>query len=271
MITVFHCGYDSRHRSILDMYHPKGTPDYTLLIIKTEAFFEQHGEVIQTPANTVILYDKGSYVHYGCHKANYNDDWIHFDLSEEELPFLKGLHIPFNTPCSLSYAGHLSDYARLVVLEKHTSHPYREEVIDSLMRALLYALSSQLQEAPDEIVTHKYYDQMNSLRISILNAPHKKWSVEEMAKSIHMSPSYFQHLYQLLFGTSCIQEVIQARIKNACFYLRTTDMSVHSLAAFCGYDNELHFMRQFKKHTQMTPTQYRTYFKNQSDPWNDEV
>ena len=41
-------------------------------------------------------------------------------------------------------------------------------------------------------------------------------------------------------------------------------MSISSLAAFCGYDNELHFMRQFKKGTGMTPSQYREAHRGSS-------
>lgn len=78
-----------------------------------------------------------------------------------------------------------------------------------------------------------------------------------MAEYVHISPSYLQHLYRELFGISCIQEVIQARLNTARFYLRTTDISVQSISVLCGYENELHFMRQFKKFTDMTPSQYR--------------
>lgn len=49
MITVGHCGYDSRHRTRLEMRRPGGTPDYTLLLIKTEAFFRIDGKTLQTP------------------------------------------------------------------------------------------------------------------------------------------------------------------------------------------------------------------------------
>lgn len=40
-------------------------------------------------------------------------------------------------------------------------------------------------------------------------------------------------------------------------------MSIRSLADFCGYENELHFMRQFKKFVGMTPSQYRLANKGQ--------
>lgn len=259
MIKIYNCGYESRHRAVFSMRRPVGTPDYTLLVVKTSAYFEVDHVLIDTPPDTAILYDKNSYVHYGCSEPSYNDDWIHFDLDDQDLSFINSLQIPFNTPCPLSYTGQLSDYARLIVLEKHGNRPYKEQILDSLMRVLLYSLASQIHSQPDKITSHKLYGILNDLRISICNMPHKKWTIENMAHSVHLSPSYFQHVYKKLFGISCMQEVIQARLKNACFYLRTTDMSIQSLAEFCGYDNELHFMRQFKKYRNMSPSQYREY------------
>ena len=260
MITVGHCGYDSRHRTRLEMRRPGGTPDYTLLLIKTEAFFRIDGKTLQTPPGTVILYEPSVPVHYGSVGASYNDDWIHFLPEDCALPFLQELKLPCNTPCTLSFTGQLSEYARMIVLEKNSEHPYREQILDSLMRTLLYSLASQLLSSPDEAMENKYYSAMNELRMSILNTPHKKWTIEAMAELVHISPSYLQHLYRELFGVSCIQDVIQARLKSARFYLRTTEMSIQSIAELCGYENELHFMRQFKKFTNMTPSQYRSHY-----------
>lgn len=257
MITVGHCGFDSKHRMHLEMRRPCGTPDYTLLLVKTRAFFVIKGERILTMPGTVILYDKNEPVHYGSAGPLYNDDWIHFLPDETDLPFLLGLEIPFNTPHSLPYMAQLSEYARMIVMEKHTAHPYSRQILDSLMHALLYSLASQLQSPEDKAMAHKYYPVMNDLRMAVLNSPHKRWTVDTMAEYVHISPSYLQHLYRELFGISCIQEVIQARLNTARFYLRTTDISVQSISVLCGYENELHFMRQFKKFTDMTPSQYR--------------
>ena len=63
-----------------------------------------------------------------------------------------------------------------------------------------------------------------------------------------------------------MQDLISARIEHAKLQLRLSDMSVSSLALFCGYENELHFMRQFKKRTGLTPSQYReTHRRPQGD------
>jgi len=261
MITIINCGYDSSHRTQLDIHRPEGSGNYTLLFIKSDAFFEKNGIYLDIVPNTVILYGKDDYVHYGCREPHFNDDWIHFDITEEDLLFFNKLEIPRNTPCPLSYSGQLSEYTRLIVLEKHSEHLSQDKILDSLMRALLYSLASQIHAAPDQKKSHKYYNSMNQLRVAVLNTPYKKWSVEDMAGQIALSPSYFQHLYKELFGTSCIQDVIQARLKNACFYLRTTDMPIHALSGFCGYDNELHFIRQFKRYLRMTPSKYREHYQ----------
>lgn len=118
MITVGHCGYDSRHRTRLEMRRPGGTPDYTLLLIKTEAFFRIDGKLCRLRPGTVILYEPSVPVHYGSVGASYNDDWIHFLPEDCDLPFLQELKLPCNTPCTLSFTGQLSEYARMIVLEK---------------------------------------------------------------------------------------------------------------------------------------------------------
>lgn len=75
----------------------------------------------------------------------------------------------------------------MIVLEKNSEHPYREQILDSLMRTLLYSLASQLLSSPDEAMENKYYSAMNELRMSILNTPHKKWTIEAMAELVHIS------------------------------------------------------------------------------------
>lgn len=261
MIQVFNCGYESRHSSGLDIRRQNGSSDYTLLIIKSEAFFEQNGETTLLHPNTILLYEKFAYVHYGSIHPKYNDDWIHFDLIKGEETLFDTLAIPLNTPFSLPSCTQLSEYARLIVQETLGTGVWKEQILDSLMHLLLYSLDTMIRTASASNTAHKYDSCMKQLRMELLNTPHKKWTIPRMAEHVHMSPSYFQHLYKQLFGISCMQEVIQARLKTARFYLRTTDMPIQSLALICGYENELHFMRQFKKYEQLTPSQYREQYR----------
>lgn len=263
MITVNACGYDSMHKIVHDRFYPDGYSDYALLLIKSESFFETGGIFTNMPPNTIMIYEPHAYIHYGCQEPHYNDDWIHFELHGEDEDFLKELSLPVNKPFILPYLGTLTEYSKLVVQEKLSSHAHKQEVVDSLMRTLFYSIADQLYAESKNSTNHKYYYPMNELRIEILNAPYKKWDTPDIASRLHLSVSHFQHLYKQFFGMTCIQDIINARIKQAKLYLCISEMSISSLALFCGYENELHFMRQFKKLTGMTPSQYREAHRQQ--------
>ena len=52
-------------------------------------------------------------------------------------------------------------------------------------------------------------------------------------------------------------DVISGKIEKAKEILTETGCTVSQVAAMCGYENEEHFMRQFKKIVGVTPTGYR--------------
>lgn len=173
MITVNRCGYDSRHMLVLNTCIPAGYEDYTLLLVKTNAFFEQNGILIDTPPGTVILYDRHVPIRYGCREPHYNDDWIHFELHGDDADLLQRLSLPLSTPFVLPFMGSLTDYCRLVVTEKFSSHLYREDTLDALMHTLLYTLASLYHGVRDVNSRNKYYYPLSRLRMEILNAPDK--------------------------------------------------------------------------------------------------
>lgn len=263
MITVNVCGYDSMHKVNFDRSYPDGYEDYALLLVKTESFFEVDSGIVDFGPNTVMVYGVGSPVHYGCRNPHYNDDWIHFELQGEDAGLLHELAIPVDRPFTLPHLGALTEYARLVVQEKLSARPHSRQTVDSLMHALLFSLADQVHAAPDGNAGNPYYYPMSELRMEILNAPWQKWDTPRLAQRLHLSMSHFQHLYKQFFDITCIQDIIRARIKHAQLYLCISEMSISSLAQFCGYENELHFMRQFKKVTGMTPSQYRKAHRRQ--------
>ncbi|MDE7414832.1 MAG: AraC family transcriptional regulator [Lachnospiraceae bacterium] len=106
-------------------------------------------------------------------------------------------------------------------------------------------------------VTQKYYREFAKIRTQIYNSPSADWSVNQLADTLCLSCSHFQHLYKHFFACSCQHDIILARVALAKFYLTTTNMSIYQLSLFCGYETDLHFMRQFKKYVGVTPTEFR--------------
>jgi len=103
---------------------------------------------------------------------------------------------------------------------------------------------------------------MSDMRGRIYSTPQYDWNVEELAYETGMSVSYFEHMYKSIFGISVINEVINSRVEYAKFMLSTTDVPIGQIAEMCGYKSGVHFMKQFKSRTEMTPSQYRETVKS---------
>lgn len=74
---------------------------------------------------------------------------------------------------------------------------------------------------------------------------------------MNMSPSYFQQIYKQIFGIPAVSDIILNRVGHASYLLKNTTYTVCQISASCGYENDVHFMRQFKKFTGQTPSEYR--------------
>jgi AraC family transcriptional regulator of arabinose operon len=83
-------------------------------------------------------------------------------------------------------------------------------------------------------------------------------TVEQIASRINLSKSYFQHIYKELFGCSVVSDMIYSRLEYAKYLLKNSSLSVSAIAKMCGYENDTHFMRQFKRFEGITPSQFRS-------------
>lgn len=259
MFRIPTCGYDSHHTRPCNIEYLHGISDYLLLFIKKEAWMEVNGTKVPVHPNAVICYLPQTPIHYGCNLPGYNDDWIHFlpDSDEmEQISFLQPLSgqiiYPDNFHC-------LSEYVRQLSYSIHSGSPYCERISDYFLRIILLTLKESRiapQTAPD-FVRSKYFSAFCELRTGIYNDPSNAWNVKTLSEAMFLSTSYFQHLYREFFGCSCQQDIVDARIKLAQYYLKNSSMKIKDLSDYCGYGNELHFMRQFKKNVGITPTEYR--------------
>ncbi len=262
MIRIELCEYNSIHKQPFARRFQKGYPYYLLLLIKTNAFFEINGSIINTPPNTVALFTPHTYLHYGSELPYYVNDWLYFEMTGTDVDLLNGLNFPLNTPFQLPNMSSLIEICRLIITEHFIDHLHQQETITALMHSLFYSIASQYKMTLLPKNNEKYFYEMNNLRIAIKNSPNSKWNIPEMAASLHLSTSHFQYLYKHFFGISCMQDVISLRLEYVKHHLSTTNMSIHDLALYCGYDNEYHLIRQFKKYTGLTPREYRVLNQN---------
>ena len=81
--------------------------------------------------------------------------------------------------------------------------------------------------------------------------------VEDMAHSLQMSASHFIRSFKAQVGYSPLAYQTRLRIERAKDLLRGTSLRVSEIALQIGYQNPMYFSSTFKKHTGMTPLEYR--------------
>lgn len=263
MIQMIVGGCNAKHHKGFRMVRTLGNKDYLLVITKKEAVFYINNKMSVVPPNTMIIFNKNTPYEYGGNDNEFVNDWIHFDFIDE-TPMFQELKLPLDTLIKLHETTYLSGLLHMIVAEHFSNQMYRLENTDAYLRVLLRKLSELIQMEKSSLKTHQQYQVLNNLRTRVFNAPYEKWTVERMAGIVLMSPSYLQHIYKKLFGISCINDVIKIRTDYAKYHLIHTDLTIQEISEICGYENNVHFIRQYKKVENITPGEYRKKFRNYS-------
>ena len=105
-----------------------------------------------------------------------------------------------------------------------------------------------------------YREQLYRLRRDIQTQPEREWSITAISRELGISRTHLQRLYKEQFSSGIKDDLIASRMNRAMQLLAHTDLRVQEIAERCGYNNENHFMRQFKEKNGMTALQYRREF-----------
>lgn len=99
----------------------------------------------------------------------------------------------------------------------------------------------------------------------ILENLNRRLTVQEVAELAHLTPQSFCRWFKKATGHSFINFVNISRIENASQLLLTRDSTVATIAFETGFESISQFNRAFKKHRNVTATEFRELHKNTLD------
>ena len=85
----------------------------------------------------------------------------------------------------------------------------------------------------------------------------RELSVEELADVCKLNRSYFSKLFKDSMGCPPQEFLIRLRLAKAADLMKGTGNSIGAIAARCGYPNQLHFSRAFRKRYGLSPREWR--------------
>lgn len=147
---------------------------------------------------------------------------------------------------------------------KHYNSSYSEEVIHQKILAMdsIFHLQDWLLQYMEQITLPQstYYVQSSAIiRAQNYVARHieGKISTEEVAKYLHLNPSYFSRMYKQGTGEGFIKYVTRIKMQEACRLLDTTTKTIEEIADLLGYENKSYFNKCFKNVLNVPPIEYR--------------
>ena len=250
MEIIHMVGYDAWHPSDF-IYDGAGSfGKYLLILTSTPMRFWENGEWKMYQPHQAVLFAPDSKMKYGACIDHYGNDWMIFSTDE---PYITNFPI-IAKPFAVKDPDYIHRLFQLITWEYTQDND--EVVLAELLSILFQKLRTENLAGRDT----EYYHELLALRRSIINYPRKNWNVSDMAADLHISSGYLQSLYKQQFGISCIDDVIQNRIRLAKEYLLHTSLPVGEVASLCGYNSTEHFSRQFRRLCGMPPGRYRQQF-----------
>ncbi|MCA0757073.1 AraC family transcriptional regulator [Paenibacillus sp. N4] len=255
MLRLISCGYHLVHKDGIVRNRPNGSGNYTFVFFKSNAEVKLHDSTLTVENNTFILFQPATPHYYRELESPFINDWFHCN-GDDLQAFLLNLNFPSDTPVKASDPLLISRCIMDLQNTFRLGGPLRDQIIDCDLRSFFMKLGDLRERtAPDKL--HRYYIPFSELRNELYRSPHQNVSVQELASRLNMSKSYFQHIYKDLFHCSVMMDIINARLEHAKYLLDHSELSVTHISNLCGYENDTHFMRQFKKFVGVSPRQYK--------------
>lgn len=117
-----------------------------------------------------------------------------------------------------------------------------------------------------EIVSNAHNDRtvllINKAKIYIEDNFFKQITVEDVAREVFISPSYFLHLFKEKSGFTFTDYLTEIRINNAKELLLKTNESITNIAYKVGYNDSNYFSTVFKNAEGLSPSEYRKNNQN---------
>jgi AraC-like DNA-binding protein len=127
-----------------------------------------------------------------------------------------------------------------------------------------YLLSSQLYHLLMTLIATLSASRLANapLTARAMNAIHKRGleaecTVEDIAEEIGCSREHLTRVFSSATGVTPADYLLQHRLSEAARQLRVSAEKLDAIARRCGFSGANYFCRAFRKHTGVTPNEYR--------------
>ena len=144
--------------------------------------------------------------------------------------------------------------------ELYTKTLFHEDMIEMLILQILTIIYRKTVlginlnlKAVDTYTQNAIYEIVRFIDSNILTIK----SVEEIAKTLSYSKYYISHVFKEKTGFTVLNYITKRKIEIAIELLKNNTLKMSSIAEKLNYESTQSFSKMFKKHTGMSPSQFK--------------
>lgn len=167
--------------------------------------------------------------------------------------------------CDLTFLLALTENAPLIIKTNEQDFSYFSVLLEELSNnnadrnysfALLNSIVAKLSKMLNAD-SGRTSSSIAQAELYILNNFRNNLQLENVAAQVALSPTYFSQLFKRQKGINFKTYLDNMRFEYAKKLLDFSDMTVAQICAECGFNDYPNFVRRFKQHTGLSPTEYR--------------
>ena len=138
------------------------------------------------------------------------------------------------------------------------NHPYRKEIIQSLLLTIFYEIYGMLKNHVPIEVKKSRKEELFAQFIRLLSIHHRQErSVGFYADKLFISPKYLSLLVKEVSNQTAGEWIDKYVVLEAKTLLSSTNFSIQEISDQLNFSNQSFFGKYFKQHVGMSPRQYR--------------
>lgn len=257
---IYTCGYENCAPG--HSYGPILRNGYLIhYILGGRGIYKAKGKLFRLKEGDAFLICPGELIYY---EADQNDPWRYTWIGMQGIK-VKGYLERTSLWDNLVIHYGQDDQMRLChekMFEADKLPQNRDLIMNSIMYEYLFLLARKFP-SPHYACDEKKSDYAEEALKFIEGRYCDQITIQDIADHLNINRSYLHRLFKSFTGVSVQNYLLDYRLRQACILLKSTALSVRSVAHTVGYTDPLYFSRIFRQKMGMSPSEYRT--QNQPD------
>jgi AraC-like DNA-binding protein len=223
------------------------------LVANGETSRLEGGDILIAPSNREAEYEVRALGEWSC-------VWFHL---ENDAAWTKGLPDQV-TVVATRHAELLSTVAEQYLAERASRFPDSQAALEAYANLIVLILDRELRQLRCDRRESELRSRIDQTWEAVCADLAYPWTTTRLARAASMSPSRFTRVVKQFQKTTPQAVVLNYRMQRARDMLSFTNHTLEAIAANVGYETPFALSRAFKRHTGISPDDYRRSLKNRN-------